>query len=278
MRAGQVLDRKVLDRKVLDRKVLDRTHGGFTRTSTRKRAAQDMRLIHASDLQIGKVFGFLDPESAVLLQDARQAVVNTLGHLAIQHGASAILLAGDIYDKQQPSQMTLAKPIEAMRRYPKVSWHLLPGNHDCVRENGLWSRLIRSKLPENVTLHLVPGAVKIPSEAEPPTYVLPAPLKFISSTDDLTSYMDREPTPEGAIKSVWRTARSRASVPRATPPIIFHPPARIRQGSPISRSATGIGKSGSTVAPGIPALPNPTSSSGRQETADHYAMAVRPCS
>jgi DNA repair exonuclease SbcCD nuclease subunit len=159
-----------------------------------------MRLIHASDLQIGKVFGFLDPESAVLLQDARQAVVNTLGHLAIQHGASAILLAGDIYDKQQPSQMTLAKPIEAMRRYPKVSWHLLPGNHDCVRENGLWSRLIRSKLPENVTLHLVPGAVKIPSEAEPPTYVLPAPLKFISSTDDLTSYMDREPTPEGAIR------------------------------------------------------------------------------
>lgn len=174
--------------------------GNNTRTSTRKRPAPDMRLIHTSDLQIGKVFGFLDPEIAVLLQDARQAVVGTLGQLAIKHGASEILLAGDIYDKQQPSQVTLAKPIEAMRRYPKVTWHLLPGNHDCVRENGLWARLIRSKLPENVRLHLVPGAAEIPSETVPPAYILPAPLKFISSTDDLTSYMDREPTPEGAIR------------------------------------------------------------------------------
>lgn len=80
-----------------------------------------MRLIHSSDLQIGKVFGFLEPEVAVLLQDARQTVVGALGQLAIEHGASDILLAGDIYDKQQPSQVTLAKPIETMRRFPKVT-------------------------------------------------------------------------------------------------------------------------------------------------------------
>jgi DNA repair exonuclease SbcCD nuclease subunit len=159
-----------------------------------------MRLIHSSDLQIGKVFGFLDPEVAVLLQDARQAVVGTLGQLAMEHSAADILLAGDIYDKQQPSQVTLAKPIETMRRFPKVTWRLLPGNHDCVRENGLWTRLMRSKLPENVRLHLAPGAAQIPSEEASSVYILPAPLKFISSSDDLTSYMDREPTPDGAIR------------------------------------------------------------------------------
>jgi DNA repair exonuclease SbcCD nuclease subunit len=40
----------------------------------------------------------------------------------------------------------------------------------------------------------------MPSSTSPPAFVLPAPLKFISSSDDLTSYMDREPTPEGAIR------------------------------------------------------------------------------
>lgn len=159
-----------------------------------------MRLIHSSDLQIGKVFGFLDPQVAVLLQDARQTVIGTLGQLAIEHGASDILLAGDIYDKQQPSQVTLAKPIETMRRFAKVTWHLLPGNHDCFRENGLWTRLMRSQLPENVRLHLAPGAVELSSQGTPQAYVLPAPLKFISSSDDLTSYMDRESTPAGAIR------------------------------------------------------------------------------
>lgn len=55
-----------------------------------------MRLIHSSDLQIVKVFTYFDPEVAVLLQDARQAAVRTLGDLAMKHGTSTVLLAGDI--------------------------------------------------------------------------------------------------------------------------------------------------------------------------------------
>src|ERR1022692_2070264 len=100
-----------------------------------------MRFIHSSDLQIGKVFMYFEPEVAALLQDARQAAVRTLGDLAMKHGASTVLLAGDIYDKQQLSPQTLAKPIEGMRQFPKVTWHLMPGNHDHVRENGLWLAL-----------------------------------------------------------------------------------------------------------------------------------------
>ena len=41
-----------------------------------------MRLIHSSDLQIGKVFMYFEPEVAALLQDARQAAVRTLGDLS----------------------------------------------------------------------------------------------------------------------------------------------------------------------------------------------------
>src|ERR1035438_1230463 len=159
-----------------------------------------MRFIHSSDLQIGKVFGFFDSDIAALLQDARQASVVALGQLAQQHDATAVLLAGDIYDKQQLSAVTLAKPIEAMRRFPKVTWHLMPGNHDCVRENGLWDRLARTNLPENVRLHTGPGAVHIADDDGTPVFLLPAPLPHIANVDDLTGYMDKEATPEGAIR------------------------------------------------------------------------------
>jgi DNA repair exonuclease SbcCD nuclease subunit len=159
-----------------------------------------MRLIHSSDLQIGKVFTYFDREVAAVLQDARQAAVRTLGELAMRHGASTVLLAGDIYDKQQLSPQTIAKPIEGMRQFPKVTWHLMPGNHDHVRENGLWDRLARTNLPENVQLHTRPGAVKIMDNDGTPVFLLPAPLPHVANVDDLTSYMDKEATPAGAIR------------------------------------------------------------------------------
>src|SRR5271170_7377482 len=102
-----------------------------------------MRLLHSSDLQIGMVFRYFEPEVATVLQDARQAAVRSLGERAREYRATAVLLAGDVYDKQQLSSQTLAKPIEAMRQFPRLSWHLMPGNHDHMRENGLWDRLLR---------------------------------------------------------------------------------------------------------------------------------------
>jgi DNA repair exonuclease SbcCD nuclease subunit len=96
-----------------------------------------MKFVHTSDLQIGKAFGYFEPETASILQDARHAVVRTLGELATKNGASTVLIAGDIYDKQQVSQQTLARAIESMRPFADVHWHLMPGNHDHYRENGL---------------------------------------------------------------------------------------------------------------------------------------------
>jgi DNA repair exonuclease SbcCD nuclease subunit len=159
-----------------------------------------MRFIHSSDLQIGKVFMYFEPDVAALLQDARQAVVRTLGELATKNGATAVLLAGDVYDKQQLTSQTLAKPIEGMRQFPKVTWHLIPGNHDHVRENGLWDRLARANLPDNVRLHTSPGAVKIADDDGKSVFLLPAPLHYIANVEDLTAYMDKVATTEGAIR------------------------------------------------------------------------------
>ena len=76
----------------------------------------------------------------------------------------------------------------------------MPGNHDHMRENGLWDRLLRTNLPENVHLHTSPGAVKIMDDDGRPVFLLPAPLPHIANVDDLTAYMDKEVTPDGAIR------------------------------------------------------------------------------
>lgn len=157
-----------------------------------------MKFIHSSDLQIGKAFGLFTPEIANLLQSQRHEVLNRLGEIAVRQQAAIVFLAGDIFDKQQLSNVTVRKPVEIMRRFPTITWHLMPGNHDHLREHGLWDRLARIGLPDNVKLHIAPGAVKIADDV--PAYLLPAPLQYRSSTDDLTSYMDAEPTPEGAIR------------------------------------------------------------------------------
>jgi hypothetical protein len=159
-----------------------------------------VKFIHSSDLQIGKAFGRFQPETAILLQDARQMSVRALGDAAIASGASAVLISGDLYEKQQMTQATIARAIENMRSISKLRWHLMPGNHDHFCENGLWDRLARTQLPDNISLHVKPGAVKIAEDDGTPVYLLPAPLRLTSSADDLSLYMDRETTPEGAIR------------------------------------------------------------------------------
>ena len=89
-----------------------------------------MKLIHTSDWQIGKVYRFVDSAVMGLMQEARLAAITRLGELAGEHGAGHILVAGDVYDMEALSPRSLNQPLERMRKFAKVTWHLMPGNHD----------------------------------------------------------------------------------------------------------------------------------------------------
>jgi hypothetical protein len=159
-----------------------------------------MKLIHSSDLQIGKAFGTFSAEVATLLQEVRQTALRALGDAGMAAGASVVLIAGDVFEREQMSQPTLLRAMETMRAFGHLQWHLLPGNHDHYRENGLWDRLARAQLPSNVHLHVKPGAVPIADDDGIPVYLLPAPLFYRASADDLTAYMAEAPTPDGALR------------------------------------------------------------------------------
>lgn len=159
-----------------------------------------MKFVHSSDLQIGKAFGTFSTVAATLLQDARQTALRALGDAAMAANASAVLIAGDVFERELMSQVTIVRAMETMRAFDRLRWHLMPGNHDHYREDGLWDRMIRAQTPQNVQLHVRPGAVAIADDDGTPVYLLPAPLLHRSSADDLTAYMDNAVTPEGAIR------------------------------------------------------------------------------
>ncbi|MBK5957470.1 hypothetical protein CCR97_04495 [Rhodoplanes elegans] len=154
-----------------------------------------MRFVHTADWQIGKPFVRFG-DKAEAFRAARLDAVEAIGRLAVAEGAPHVLVAGDVFDSDSPTNVTLRAPIERMRGFSAVTWHLLPGNHDAHRPGGPWERLAALGLPANVRLHLSPEPVALGETAE----VLPAPLTSRHETRDLTARMDDTETPEGAIR------------------------------------------------------------------------------
>lgn len=154
-----------------------------------------MRFIHTADWQIGKVFKQFGAKEETLRQ-ARLAVIERLGELARANGAHHILVAGDIYDNEAPNTITLRAPSERMKPFADIHWHLLPGNHDPHRPEGVWDRVAELGLPAHIHLHLTPTPVPLTDGA----FLLPAPLLRKSELNDLTEWMDGAATPPGALR------------------------------------------------------------------------------
>jgi DNA repair exonuclease SbcCD nuclease subunit len=154
-----------------------------------------MKFLHSADWQIGKVFKQFGAKEETLRQ-ARLAAIERLGELAGAHGARHVLVAGDVYDNEAPSPVTLRAPIERMKAFSEVHWHLLPGNHDPHRPEGVWDRLAQIGLPETIHLHLTP----VPFALDAQAFLLPAPLTRKAEAQDLTAWMDAAPTPAGALR------------------------------------------------------------------------------
>jgi DNA repair exonuclease SbcCD nuclease subunit len=156
-----------------------------------------MRFIHTSDWQIGEVFRQVDDATMAVLQTERLEAIGRLGRLAREQRAPLVLVAGDVYDSDKPSDRTLEQPIERMRAFPDLRWHLLPGNHDGHQPNGLWDRLRKKGLPDNIVLHLESGPHAVEGES---AVLLPAPLTRRHSLADPTEYMDGVATPDDVIR------------------------------------------------------------------------------
>jgi DNA repair exonuclease SbcCD nuclease subunit len=152
--------------------------------------------VHTADWQIGKRFGGFSAEQAPQLRAQRLDAVDRVARAAIEAGASAVLVAGDVFDGENVAPQVSAALLARLKNHAKLQWHLLPGNHDPSRAGGIWEALISGGLPENVRVH----TASVPAELMPGVIVLPAPLVSKSTSRDPTEWMDAAETPSGVLR------------------------------------------------------------------------------
>ena len=110
-----------------------------------------MRFVATADLQIGMVASNLGAK-APAFQHARITVIETLGRLATEHGASAVVIAGDLFDRDPVGDGDLGTTLDALRALA-LPVLVLPGNHDSDHPGSVWrSEAFRRGRPPLVTL------------------------------------------------------------------------------------------------------------------------------
>jgi DNA repair exonuclease SbcCD nuclease subunit len=154
-----------------------------------------LRFIHTSDLHLGKRFGRMPEELRGRLIEARHGIIERLAALARSHDATAILVAGDVFDTETPSPAALRQALQAMAADPGITWVLIPGNHDSLAADELWTQM-EQRRPENVVLALSPQPVAL----APGAVVLPAPCSTRRPGRDLTAWMSSVETAEDTIR------------------------------------------------------------------------------
>lgn len=142
------------------------------------------RFIHSADLHLGRRFGSMPDDLRGRLVEARHDILSRLAAAARDFGARHILLAGDTFHTETPSDPVWRQALAAMGADAGLHWWIIPGNHDSLAAEALWAR-VRDVAPPNV--HLLDDIE--PVEVEPGVFLLPAPLPRRFPGRDLTGHM-----------------------------------------------------------------------------------------
>lgn len=158
------------------------------------------QFIHSSDLHLGEKFANIpeieDNPLRGRLVEARHKSIGVLAAKARQTDAKHILLAGDTFDSASPSTSVVRQAMTAMRDDPGLTWWIIPGNHDNLKNaEPLWESFENDK-PDNVRLL----RENCPVEVEANVFLLPAPVTHRKPGEDLTGWMTDASTPEGALR------------------------------------------------------------------------------
>lgn len=158
------------------------------------------RFIHASDLHIGRKFANipqpLDGNIRGRLMEARHGAIGRLAQAARNKGAAHVLLAGDTFDTATPSPAVIRQALAAMGEAPDLTWWLLPGNHDNLRDaEPLWEA-IRRDAPANV----VALTDAEPQDMGDVATLLPCPVAFRSGASDPSESLVTMASDEGKLR------------------------------------------------------------------------------
>ena len=106
-----------------------------------------MKILHTSDIQLDAPFRFLG-EKGQAHRDQLRATFANIVDLAINDGFDLLIIAGDLFDSNRPSQSTVDFVTAQLRR-AFIPVCILPGNHDCYEQGSIYKK---TEFPNNVTV------------------------------------------------------------------------------------------------------------------------------
>ena len=89
-----------------------------------------MKFIHTADWQLGMTRHFLSGEAQPRFSGARLDAVRRIGELAVEEGCEFVVVCGDVFESNQIDRQVLVRTLDVMASTPRVTFYLLPGNHD----------------------------------------------------------------------------------------------------------------------------------------------------
>jgi len=96
--------------------------------------------IHTADWQLGKPFARVaDDGKRMRLQEQRIAAIRRIGEVVQKHNAAFIVVAGDVFDSNSPSNTVVADACDAIKSI-NVPVYVIPGNHDHAGPGSVWSQ------------------------------------------------------------------------------------------------------------------------------------------
>jgi DNA repair exonuclease SbcCD nuclease subunit len=109
-----------------------------------------MRFLHTSDWQLGMTRHFLTGEAQARFSEARLDAIGTLAELATARDCAFVVVAGDVFETNQPDARTVTRALERLGRFT-VPVYLLPGNHDPYDPSSIYrNRAFVDRCPPHV--------------------------------------------------------------------------------------------------------------------------------
>ncbi|CAN5913044.1 exonuclease SbcCD subunit D [soil metagenome] len=109
-----------------------------------------VRFLHTSDWQLGMTRHYLDEAAQGQFSQARLDAVTRMAELADDRDCAFVVVAGDVFDTNQPDRKTIGRALDALKSFT-VPVYLLPGNHDAYDPGSVYrSPAFRDGCPSNV--------------------------------------------------------------------------------------------------------------------------------
>ncbi len=114
-----------------------------------------MRFIHTADWHIGMPYARIeDQEKRVLVRAARLETVSRIGKAVREKSASFVLVAGDLFDSNTPSNSTVSRLCHEIGKL-SVPVVVIPGNHDSAGPGTIWQQPFFQKEARDLAPNLI---------------------------------------------------------------------------------------------------------------------------